>query len=189
MTAATIPDLEPSEIYAGDSVTWKISSGDYPASSGWTLKYSLVMAGKLIAIASAASGADHLVTVAASVTAAYPTGEYSWRSYVEGGTSERYQIGTGILTVRENYTLAADGYDARSWAKITLDAIRARLSGNASTAQLSRRVGDLSVQELALNDLLDLEGKLAQRVDSENAAADLAQGRRTKANKIKTRFV
>jgi hypothetical protein len=189
MAAATIPDIEPSEIYAGDSVTWKISGGDYPATSGWTLKYALVMAGKLITVTSAASGADHLVTITAATSAAYPTGEYSWRSYVEGGTSERYQINTGVMFVRENYALAADGYDARSWAKQTLDAIRARLKGDASTAQMNRRVGDLSVGEIPLPDLLRLEGELAQRVAAENAAADLAQGRRTKANKIKTRFI
>jgi hypothetical protein len=188
MAAPIVPDIEPAEIFAGDSVTWKISLGDYPASA-WTLKYALVTAGKLVTVTSAASGTDHLVTITAATTAGYPTGEYSWRSYVEGGTSERYQVGTGVLNVRENYALAADGYDARSWAKITLDAIRARLKGDASTAQLSRRVGDLSVQEIPFQDLLKLEGELAQRVDAENAAADLAQGKRTKANKIKTRFI
>lgn len=186
--AVTIPDIEPTEFFAGDTVTWQISNADFPAPS-WVLKYSLVKDGQLIAITSAASGTNHLATISATTSASYATGEYSWRSYVDGGSSERYPVASGVMHVKENYALAADGYDARSWAKATLDAIRARLKGDASTAQLSRRVGDLSVQEIPFADLLKLEGELAQRVDAEQANSELAQGRRTKANKIKTRFV
>jgi hypothetical protein len=186
--AVTIPDIEPTEFYAGDTVSWKISNPDFPAPR-WVLKYSLVKDGQLIAVTSAASGTAHLVTITAATSATYTAGEYSWRSYVDGGASERYPVSSGVIKVLENYALAADGYDARSWAKQTLDAIRARLKGDASTAQLSRRVGDLSVQEIPFQDLLKLEGELAQRVDAEQATSELAQGRRTKANKIKTRFV
>lgn len=82
----------------------------------------------------------------------------------------------------------AAGYDARSWVKVTLDAIRARLSGDASTAQLNRRVGDMTVGEMPLKDLLDIEGDLSARYAKEQAANDLAAGRKRKT-RLLTRFV
>jgi hypothetical protein len=189
MAAATIPEVEPAYFNAGDSVTWSISDGDYPAGS-WTLKYALVNASGQILIASTADGADHLVSLAASVTDDYIAGTYSWQSYVENGTAtERYPRGSGVMEIRPNYAVKTAGYDARTWTKITLDAIQARLSGDASTAQLSRRVGDLSVQEMSLDQLLDVEAKLKARYDSEVESENLDYGRRQHANKVKTRFM
>jgi len=187
MAAASVPSVEPTSFHVGDTVTWKISVGDYSAADGWTLKYSLVNANGLISISSAASGSDHLVELSAATTAAYIPGEYSWTSCVEGGSSERYHIGSGTITLGVNYS-AQTQYDARSWVKITLDAIRARLSGNASTMQLARRVGDLSVNEMSLAQLLESESTLAAKYADEKAADDLTNGR-PRATKIKTAFV
>lgn len=189
MAATVIPSVEPLAFAAGDTVTWQISLGDYPAST-WTLKYQLVSSAGKISITSAAEGDDHLVTLACTATDDYVAGEYTWQSYVEnGGSTERYAIGTGTIEVKPNYAAVAGGYDGRSWTRATLDAIRARLRGDASTAQLSRRVGDLSVGEIPMLDLLKIEAELSARVLKEVNDEQLARGVRTSPNKIKTRFV
>lgn len=187
--SADIPALEPQTFHAGDTVTWKRSIADYPADGGWTLKYALVKANVRIQIASTADGQDHLVAVSAAVSALYEAGEYQWNAFVENAlATERFMIGAGALEIKQNYNAMAAGYDARSWVKITLDAIRARLSGDASTAQLNRRVGDMTVGEMPLKDLLDIEGDLSARYAKEQAANDLAAGRKRKT-RLLTRFV
>lgn len=187
MAAAVVPTVEPDSFYAGDTVTWKIANEDYPASAGWTLKYTLVNADGKISISSTADGADHLVELSAATTAAYDAGEYAWTSYVEdSGPTERYHIGDGVLVIKADYS-AESAYDARSWVKVTLDAIRARLYGDASEAQLQRRVGDLTIAEIPLKDLLDLEQRLNSRYLQEQAESDLDNDRAT-SNKIRVRF-
>ena len=42
MAIASVPDVEPIEIFAGDSVTWKIENADYKASDSWTMRYVLL---------------------------------------------------------------------------------------------------------------------------------------------------
>jgi hypothetical protein len=189
MAIATVPEVEPTSFFVGDSLTWKISDADY-APGTWTLKYALVNASAQILITSTSSDGYHLVEVAATTTDDYIPGTYTWYSYVENAlATERYNRRTGIVEIKPNYAVKTGGYDARTWTKITLDAIQARLSGNASTAQLSRRVGDLSVQEMSLDQLLDVEAKLKARYEAEVESENLNNGRRQYANKVKTRFV
>ncbi|WP_230685816.1 hypothetical protein, partial [Streptococcus pneumoniae] len=76
-----------------------------------------------IDITAGASGTDHLVTVTAATTAAYPTGDYTWTAWVEK-TGERYTIGSGTVIVKPNIAgLAA--FDARTDAAIILDQLMA----------------------------------------------------------------
>jgi len=76
------PLTEPTSIIAGDTLSWQISLSDYPATSGWTLKYKAVCAAGYFAITSTASGADHVVSVAKATTAAYIPGIYTLTRYV-----------------------------------------------------------------------------------------------------------
>ena len=69
--------LEPSRVTAGDTITWLRSLADYPASAGWVLSYTLINSAAKISITATASGADHLVTVAAATSAAYTPATYT----------------------------------------------------------------------------------------------------------------
>jgi hypothetical protein len=79
---------------AGDTLTFMRRLPAYPAGSGWNLTYELTSAaGPAIQFQSTASGNDHLVTVAAAVTALWVAGEYVLTGYaVNVGSGERYQI-------------------------------------------------------------------------------------------------
>jgi len=70
-----IPTTEPLSFRAGDTVKWKKSLGDYPATS-WTLKYFLVIQSDQKIITASADGTDHLVTITAAASAGYAVGRY-----------------------------------------------------------------------------------------------------------------
>ena len=124
---ADVPTTEPTQVTAGDTLTWSRSLADYPASDGWVLSYALVNADGQITITASADGDDYLVTVTAATSAAYVVGTYAWQAYVTLGT-ERYQVGTGTLTVLPNLAAQVGGYDNRSWAQKTVDAIEQWMS-------------------------------------------------------------
>lgn len=126
--------MEPTSLTAGDTVQWTRSLSDYPASAGWVLKYRLINAAGKIDITAGASGADHLVNVAAATTAAWAAGTYAWHGYVEKG-AERYTIGTGSIVIRPNLAAEAAGFETRSTAKQILDELEAAYKDYATNGQ------------------------------------------------------
>lgn len=116
-----IPTTEPSSVTAGDTVTWLKSLADYPASSGWSLAYRLINAAGKIDITASASGADHLVSVAAATTANWLAGDYDYIATVTKAV-ERYTVGTGRITVDPNLA-ALTTYDGRSIERKALEAL------------------------------------------------------------------
>lgn len=189
MAIATIPTTEPKYFYAGDSVTWKISNSDYPASSGWTLKYDLVKSGTaVLTLTTSASGADHLISIASTVTALYTAGEYFWRSYVTKST-EKYGISEGFIEIKTNLTAATTGYDFRTTAKRVVDALESILAGDTSATNLliiSQSCGELNVSRKA--DIYEELQKWKAIWETEKAKLDMEQGRANKKSLILVRF-
>ena len=72
-----IPSAVPSSVRAGDTVTWRRSLADYPASDGWTLSYVLLSPAAQITIAATADGSAHLVSVAPATSAAWAAATYA----------------------------------------------------------------------------------------------------------------
>src|SRR6478736_6672226 len=101
MSAPPIPSIEPTIIVAGDTVQWTKSIPDYPATDGWTLKYSFQIAGSLdepIQFSATTSGAGYSISVTAATTAAWDPANYIWTSFVEDAT-HRHRVGTGTVTI------------------------------------------------------------------------------------------
>ena len=131
--AQTEPTTEPALVTAGDTLVWRRSLADYPASA-WTLKYRLINAGAKYDITAAASGDEHRVSVSAATSAAWTAGDYTWTAWVEGGSSERYTVGSGKLTVKPNLAaVSAAGFDTRSQAQQALDGLKAALTTYVSS--------------------------------------------------------
>lgn len=149
----TIPSTEPQEITAGDTIKWTKSLSDYPASDSWVLSYALVQDGTQIQITSSASGDDHAVVVAASTSANYTAGTYSWQSYVTKGL-ERYSVDAGIIEILPNFDDQSSGYDDRSHAKKTLDALESVIEGKASKDQMAYTIGGRSLSKMTPQDLI-----------------------------------
>jgi len=169
--AADIPTLEPTEVRSGDTWTWQRSLSDYPAGV-WTLVYSLVNSNGKITLTATASGADHLVSVAAATTAGYAPGTYSAVGRVTSG-AEAVTVWTGGIQVLPNVA-AKTSYDDRSHARKVLEAIEAVLENRATTDQQAVTIGDRSIEKMPIADLLKLRDSYKLEVASEEAAARLS---------------
>jgi hypothetical protein len=166
-----------SEIIAGDSLQFTTSVPDYPASDGYTLKYRLVprSAGTAIVITATASGDDFAIDVAASTTATWGAGEYSWHAYVEDG-SARFTVGTGQLTIKPNPATMAAGTDTRTLAAKALDDLKAALAAWTPTRK-SYQIGDVAMTFNTTADIVQMIEFWSRQVQAEKAAQSLAGGR------------
>lgn len=119
--AADIPEIEPVEIIAGDTVRWTKSLPDYKASDSWALSYVVVgRLGRPGVIAATTSGDGFAVTIAAATTAVWAAGDYTIRGYVTK-SGEQFTVYEGRLTVKENLAASSGIYDDRSDAQIAYD--------------------------------------------------------------------
>jgi hypothetical protein len=129
----TPPTTEPSRVTAGDTIAWTKSLPDYPASSGWILKYRLINAAGKLDITATAAGDDHAVSVPAATSAAWLAGTYTVTAWVEKG-AERYTVSvSGTLLVEPNLAAAVAGLDTRSEAKKILDALMVAYAAAAAS--------------------------------------------------------
>ena len=121
-----IPTSEPQALQAGDTLRWRISLPDFPASDGWALAYRLVNGAGSIAITATPDGDAHTVLVDATTSAAWPAGSYTAvRTVTRAG--ERHTLAPITLTVRPDYASATSA-DARTPARRALDDLRAALA-------------------------------------------------------------
>ncbi len=171
---------------AGDTVTWSKSLADYSAADGWVLKYRLINAAGKIDITAGASEADHLVSVAASVSELWTPGTYAWQAYVEKA-AERFTVGSGSIEIKPDLAAQAAGYDTRTTAKRLLEAVEAVLANRATRADLEYEVAGRRMKSMSHADLLAARDKLKAEVVREDAAARIAQGLSPK-NKLYVRF-
>lgn len=186
--ATDIPTEEPERLRAGDTLTWLKTLGDYPASDGWVLHYRLINATAKIDITASASGANHLVIVAAATTAAYVAGDYAWTSWVTSG-SERYTIEQGRVTVDVDLAaVSAAGYDLRSNSKKTLDLVDAAMLAHGSNAWTQEyEFSGRRMKFKSVGDFLAFRSKLQAEVRAEEAAERIRNGERPR-NKLLVRF-
>jgi hypothetical protein len=149
--------LNVSRIIAGDTLQFTTSVEGYPASAGWVLTYRLgpVVSGAAITMTATASGDDYAVSVAASATAAWTAGEYTWYATLALGAA-RYSLAEGRITIKPNPATLTVGTDARSHAKRMLLAVEAVLEGRATKDQQAYTVGDISITRIPVEQLISL---------------------------------
>lgn len=146
----------PSEIRAGDTLRWRRSLSDYPASAGWQLRYTLISATAVHSFASTGDGDAHWVVVAASTTANWEAGIYRLVEAATLGT-ERYTLGERTVRVLPDLASAVSGVDTRTHAEKVLAAIESYLEGKAGTGwAASLEVAGRKLSEYPLSDLLRL---------------------------------
>lgn len=168
------PTTEPTEVTAGDFVTWQISLPDYPASAGWVLSYAFVKTGTQITVTASASGDDHLVAVAAATSAGWTAGTYQWQARVTK-TTEVYTVRKGSLTIQPNFAAASSGYDGRSHARKVLDALNAWIENHDPAVQ-DYQIAGRSMRYIPMGDLLKLRSDYERRVAAEAATQRAAAG-------------
>ena len=85
---------EPDYINAGDTIKFERTLPAYPASQGWSLKYSIVGLAAQISFSSTPDGDSHAILVTSDVTAAWLPAEGAVLAgeAVNAGTGEAHQI-------------------------------------------------------------------------------------------------
>jgi len=120
-----IATAEPALLQAGDTLRWRITLPDYPASDGWALAYRLINATATITIAAVADGDVHAVEIQAATSAAYPPGQYTGNRTITRG-SDRFTLAPWTVRVLPDLATAI-ATDARGPAQRALDDLRAAL--------------------------------------------------------------
>ncbi len=162
-----IPSAVPSSVRAGDTVTWRRSLADYPASDGWTLSYVLLSPAAQITIAATADGSAHLVSVAPATSAAWAAATYAWQERVsKSGASHTSSSGT--LEILPNFSAATGGLDARTHAQKTLAAIESWIeTGDITVADYT--IGDRQLKSIPIRELLLLRDTYRRDVRRQTA--------------------
>ncbi len=173
--SAAIPTTEPSLIVIGDTVQWTTTVPDYPATDGWTLKYSFQLPGSAatpISITATTSGAGYAVSVAASTSDDWTAGAYVWTKFVDGVSSERHVVGNGTVSLVPNPAAAM----GTTHATRTLAIIEAALEGRLPRGLEMYTIDGQQVQKLTHEALSRLRDKYKAEVKAEQDAARVASG-------------
>jgi hypothetical protein len=176
VSAAT---AEPTELFAGDSMSWTKSLADYPASAGWTLTYTFKdSTGIKLQKEATASADDYLMTIAPGETVGFVHGGMSWAAVVENGDgSQRRTVGNGYLLVKAN-PLEGAAVDPRSIARQALDAIEATMLGASFQSEGTITYADSkSIVYRSLKELEGFHAFWANKVRQEERADRIAKGK------------
>jgi hypothetical protein len=181
-------DREPTSFTAGDTLSWTRTLADYPASAGWVLAYRFINATSKFDVTGSASGDAHTIAVAATISAVYAAGTYSWQAFVTKG-AERYTVATGTCAVEPNLAaVSATGYDNRTPARKALDALNAGLAQFGSNAHVQGyTIEGREMRYRTFADFIAARDRLAQEVAREDAAQRAAAGLTSK-NRLRVQF-
>ena len=171
---ATTPTTEPTTVNAGDTVLWRRTLADYPASDGWALAYTLLSATAKITISAAPDGADHLVNVASGVSGTWVAGDYAWRAQVSKA-GQVFTVAEGRITVRPSFT-AATTLDTRSSARKALEAVKAYLADANNIKASEYEIAGRQLRRYTLSELWAHHDRLVTEVRNEGAADRIAAG-------------
>jgi len=172
---ADISTEMPIKVVAGDTWQWRVEDlTDYPASEGWSLKYTFLNSSGKVSIDASADGDNFLVSEAAAGTANHSAGIYSWEASVSKG-GDRFRVGTGTIEVLPNFT-AQTSLDTRSHARKVLESIEAVLEKRATKDQEEYSIEGRSLKRTPLTELIKLRDKYRREVSNEEAAENLKKG-------------
>lgn len=164
------------ELIAGDTLDFTTSVPDYPPADGWTLKYRLTPRFATptqapINLTATTSGSDYLVQSAPATTALWVAGAYTWARWVDKSGARQTLSESGDLLVKADPAATVQGHDARSHARIVLDAIEAVIEGRASKDQEEYTIGSRSLKHTPIADLIKFRGRYKAEVLNERIAA------------------
>ena len=97
-------------------------------------------------------GSDHLITIPAATSADFEPGNYYYQKYVTDGTNRYTLIRDGKIEVLPDFSTKTDGFDARNWLDLTIDALEASIKGGASKTQLMHSVNGVQIQYLSTDE-------------------------------------
>jgi len=142
----------------------------------WVLTYAFVQDGKQIVVVATDNGdGSHLAKITPVQSATFLEGICHWQAHVDNGT-DHHMVDSGRVDIEISFINQTTGFDARSHAEKTLEAIEAQLAGRATKDQLKYTVQGTSIERMPINDLLKFRNVYRNEVKSEKIAEDIANG-------------
>lgn len=180
--AAPIPTVEPTQIFAGDSLCWSKSFPDF-SSADWTLSYRLLSQKGAVDldVAAPANGTDFLVTVAAAVTAEWTAAQYTLIGYLTAGT-QRVQVYRGKFEVLPD-PATVDHFDGRSYLERILQLIEEVIEQGVIREVIRYSYGGVTTEVVSMEDAFKARERIKAAILQEEAEKSGKQRR------ILTKFV
>lgn len=186
------PTNVPDVLYVGDNFLWKRDLTDYPVAD-YALTYSfrlLTSAATEIALTSSviteSDTSVYTIDVPSSTTTSYTKGNYTYQEYItKTAASERLVINKGITTLKSN--LDADTGDARSSARIILQALEATMENRATIDQMSMSIAGRSLSRMSPAELNKWKSDYQALVSNEDKKSRRDKGEAT-GTQIKVKF-
>lgn len=153
----------PTTIASGTTVKVLRSHSDFPAGSGWTLRFWLA-GPKVIdeGVAGVASGDSFLITLTPDMTKKLTAGTYRWRE-VATLAGESYVAASGILEVEANIAAAGAG-DMLTFYERQLVIVEAAIEGRLTDDMESYQIGTRSVSLIPIAELWKIHGSLEAKI-------------------------
>lgn len=158
----------PQTITAGLTFDRLVTLTAYPASDGWALRAILRGPG-VIDMAAAPDGAQHRFHVDAADTAAWNPGLYAFSMRAERN-GEVFETDAGTVDILPDLSGQQAGYDGRSHARKTLEAIEAVIERRATLDQERYRINNRELYRTPISDLIKLRDLYRAEVRREEAA-------------------
>ena len=189
--AATVPKIEPYEVFAGDTFRWDKTLDNYTPADSWALTYSFrsnTGTGFNITGAANSGNSGWEITVAAATSASYTTGDYECQAYVTKG-SERFVVDNGRTVINRNLNALTVGAttDLRTHAKLMLSKIQSVLEGRVDADIENYSIGGRSINKIPVNELVSILHTYEEKLDKEERKARLAN-KHGSGRLIKARF-
>lgn len=181
------PTPEPKTVIAGDTVRWLRSLPEYPTEDGWALTYTLINASGKLILHALGTGTLYEVHSTPEDTESWVPGQYAWRARVSKIGGDAITVAEGSMTVRPSFG-TAETLEARSAARIALDAIEDYLRNPNSTKAKSYEIEGRKLQHYELADLWAHRDRLRLEVKREEQAACAAQGLGGPRGRVYVRF-
>ncbi len=170
--------LIPTRHVAGDSFSAQLDGAAHSAANGWAAQLILIGPARHVLPATAA-GADHLVAVAATTTAAWAAGSYAMRILFTKG-SDRASSDGGTLVVLPDPAAADTGaVSLKGPAQAALEALQALYRAYIASGSFKVQSYEIVGRKMTFRSIEDLVRAidLARRdAEAERAAERLANG-------------
>lgn len=162
----------PATATAGLSFSADVDATEYPAPA-WDLTLHL-RGPESINLTATDNGTAHKFAANAAMTAGWNAGDY-WYSLRATNGTDTVELETGTLKVLLDLLAAQPGYDGRSQAQISLDAIEAVLGKRATIDQERYRINNRELYRTPIADLLKLRSFYAAQVKRERGGSSFGR--------------
>lgn len=170
-------DGEPTDVIAGDTLSWTRTCAAYSPVDGWSLTYILNSSTARYVVNSAdviPSGDVFTITIPSAETKLWAPGEYQWLAVLQlaaagGHPAQRRTVGLGRVVVAIDLLDATAPQDTRSKAEIALSNIEDMIAGRAGDGVQEYTINGRMLRRYSLTELMLLRSDYRSQVRQERA--------------------